>query len=36
VLILWVRTTAETLGVELFFDVDDDDDSDEEGLDPAA
>src|SRR3972149_640079 len=31
-LTLWVRATAESLGVELFFDVDDDDDPDEDGF----
>ena len=35
-LTLWVRATAESLGVELFFDVDDDDDPDEDGFDPSA
>jgi hypothetical protein len=34
-LTLWVRATAESLGVELFFDVDDDD-PDEDGFDPSA
>lgn len=34
-LTLWVRATAESLGVELFFDVDDDDDPDEDGFDPS-
>lgn len=35
-LTLWVRATAESLGVELFFDVDDDDDPDEDGFDPST
>lgn len=30
VLVLWVRATAESLGVELYFDVDDDTDGDDE------
>src|SRR3972149_3923636 len=34
VLILWVRATAENLGVALFFHGDDDDESDEDGIDP--
>jgi hypothetical protein len=34
VLTLWVRATAESLGVELFFDVDDEPDDDD--LDPSA
>jgi hypothetical protein len=34
-LTLWVRATAESLGVELFFDVDDDD-PDEDGFDPST
>ena len=35
-LTLWVRATAESLGVELFFDVDDDDDPEEDGFDPSS
>ena len=34
-LTLWVRATAESLGVEIFFDVDDDD-PDEDGFDPST
>ncbi|HMK07806.1 MAG TPA: hypothetical protein VK449_02125 [Anaerolineales bacterium] len=33
-LTLWVRATAESLGVELFFDLDDDD-TDDDNLDPS-
>lgn len=37
VLILWVRATAESLGVELYFDVDEDDgDVDDEGYESGA
>ena len=35
VLILWVRATTENLGVELFFDTDDDDEAGEDGFDPT-